>query len=223
MSWIFDVIEIIGVIAFAVAGSMMAIDREADFFGVLFCAFMTCFGGGVMRDLFIGGKMPAFFTDYHLETAVCAATSILVFFLAKFFKRVYIKREKLVDSIVNIFDALGLGIFVVYSTGVAIAANCSAFASIVIGMTAGTGGGLIRDLVLRDIPIILRKRIYAVAAIVGAAVYYVIAVYLSNELLATSLGLSVVFALRVCATVFKWNMPKAIVFSEVKLDGDEGN
>ena len=220
MGWLFDTIEIIGLVAFSISGTMMAIDHEVDLFGVLFCALMTCFGGGVMRDLFIGHTLPAFFTDYYIEISVCAATSVVVFVLAKLFKRVYIARERLVDSIVNIFDALGLGTFVSYGTGVAIAAGCSAFASIVIGMTAGVGGGIIRDLILRDIPIILRKRIYAIAAIAGAAAYYVIEVYLSNSLLAMSLCLAVVFTLRICATIFKWNMPKAIVFSELKADSD---
>ena len=212
MQEFFFVLETVGVIAFAIAGSIAAIDKETDIFGVLFLSFMTCFGGGMMRDLLID-RTPSFFTSYfHVLCGL--VTSLAVFAFAAAFKRKYIENEKIVENINNYFDAVGLGIFAV--TGVKICMDAgfdSALVAISLGMITSVGGGMIRDLCLREIPFVFNKRIYAVASTMGASVCFVLLSFTClPEYLSLLLGVITVVTIRILATVFHLDMPKAIVF-----------
>ena len=104
--------EWIGTAAFAVSGAMVAVDKHTDIFGVLFLAIITALGGGTLRDMIIGHCPPRMFTNYHylLMAAVCA---VAVFVLARIYKVRYVRSEKLIEQINNVFDAIGLGIFAV--------------------------------------------------------------------------------------------------------------
>ena len=214
MSLIFTIIEIIGVVSFSISGALMAIDKENDVFGVLFLSIITSFGGGITRDVIIG-QTPIFFTAYHL-VITAALTSLLVFFLAMIFKRQYVENEKVVNSINNYVDAAGLGVFVV--SGVKICISCGVtnpFAIIILGVLSGTGGSIMRDVIMREIPYVLRKRIYVMAAFFGCGLYYLLYTLGVDDLVAMPISAFMVFAVRVCATVFKWNMPKAIDFEKL--------
>ena len=219
MSEIFLAIEIIGVISFAVSGAMVAIDKETDLFGVIFLSIITCFGGGITRDLLIGNVPPMIFNNLYL-IAIAIVTSIAVFFIAMIFKRRYVKNEELISRINNYFDALGLGVFAVMGAKTCLdSGENSAFIIIVMGMITCIGGSMIRDFALKEIPFFLRKRIYCIAALLGAAIYYVLYVKLSlNEGIAMAIGALSVFVVRILATVFKLNVPKAIKFSELRED-----
>lgn len=220
---VFFAIEIIGVIAFAISGALVAIHRENDWFGVLFLALITTFGGGIMRDLIIGVTPPRFFTSMPIHVTVCAATALAVFIFAAVFKSAYVRNEQTVKKINNYFDAVGIAVFSVVSVRIVID-ECgpdNAFLAITMGMISAIGGGILRDLILRDIPFVLRKHVYAVAALAGAVLYYVLSVHLIGgselgELIAKISGVILVFVIRVLATVFKWNMPKAIIFSKMR-------
>ena len=109
MKWFF-ILEIIGTISFAVSGAMIAIKKKVDIFGVLFLGIITAFGGGLMRDITLGNLPPAMFrnTKYLLFATLA---SLIVFFTASLFKNKYIQNELLIDTINNIFDAIGLGAF----------------------------------------------------------------------------------------------------------------
>ena len=221
---IITVIEIIGVVSFSISGSIVAIDKEMDFIGVIFLAMITSFGGGVMRDLIIG-RTPAVFVSMPLYVIISIATSVTVFVLASVFKRVYVRKEELVTQINNFIDAAGIGAFTV--SGVRLCLDVcpekGAFLAIMMGMIASIGGGMVRDVCLRDIPFVFRKRIYALASLSGAVLYYLIAVYAfggseAGEIIASILGILLVFFVRVFATVFKWNMPKAINFKKMQAE-----
>ena len=219
---IVSIFEHIGVLAFAISGTLVAIDREMDIFGVVFLAFVTSFGGGIMRDLFLGQGMPLFFTESYVSLiVVCLISSLLVFFFAMLFKNVFIKEEKLIDNINNYIDAIGIGAFTVSGAKLAIdAGNESPFVIIVMGMIACIGGGMLRDIMLNDIPFVLRKRIYAIAAAAGAGVYYICYKLFipigMHDAVATTLGALTTVVIRVLATILKWSAPKAIKFSELR-------
>ena len=100
MTAVFTIIEIIGVISFAIAGAIEAINKESDLFGVVFLAIITTFGGGMIRDVMLN-QIPVFFTSYLL-VAVCFVTAILVFIVAAIFKNNFVKNEKLIGKINNI-------------------------------------------------------------------------------------------------------------------------
>ena len=215
--WI--ILEHIGVIAFAISGAIVAINREMDVFGVVFLSFITSFGGGIMRDLILNQGIPLFFTKAYMSLIIiCFATSLLVFFFAFLFKKKFVKNEKFLDSVNNYIDAFGIGAFTVSGAKLAIdAGHVNPFVPILMGMIACIGGGMLRDIMLGDVPFVLRKRIYALATAAGAAVYYLIWHFAPTyEAHAMIVGALVTIIIRFLATIFKWNMPKAINFSEFK-------
>lgn len=223
MELVLEIINIIGIMSFAAAGAMIAIDKETDCFGVIFLSVITCFSGGMLRDMLcgqaIGRTVPAFFTELKMEIIVCVCTAFVVFLLASIFKEHYVKDEATVDKINNVLDALGLGVFAAAGTGAY--AELGPFVAITMGLISSVGGSITRDIILRDIPLVLRKRVYAVACIIGSAVYYLIyAVFMkgmpSANVIATVSCMAVIFAIRICATLFHWNIPKAIDFAKIK-------
>ena len=228
MELVLDIINIIGIISFAAAGAMIAIDKETDLFGVVFLSVITCFGGGIMRDLLVGDaigrSIPVFFTELKMEIIVCVLTAFVVFLIAFVMKDRYIKEEETVGKINNVLDALGLGVFA--SVGTAAYMSLGPFIAILMGAISSFGGSLLRDVILRDIPFVLRKRVYAVAALVGSAVYYLVACVFMQEMrsadvVGTIACIIVIFTIRMCATVFRWNIPKAIDFSKINSKKEE--
>jgi uncharacterized membrane protein YeiH len=224
---IFLAIEILGVISFAVAGAIVAIDKETDIFGVVFLSLMTCFGGGIIRDITIGKNPPSFFRELEYQVIIAIGVALVVFILARVFKKKYIEKEQLVLNVNNYIDALAIGIFSV--SGVQTCLNffsaggreAGFMLCAILGMMSAVGGGMIRDLILRDIPFILRKRVYALAALIGASLYYVliIRVFPGNpvaKVISQIACILLVVLIRVLATKLEWNLPKAIEFSKLE-------
>ena len=210
------VIEIIGVISFAVAGAIEAINKETDLFGVIFLSLTTSFGGGIIRDVIIGNHVPVFFTSY-LFVSLCILTSLCVFIIAAVFKNKFIENEELIEKINNVFDAIGIGAFAVSGTKIAISCGCDEFlVAVLMGMISCVGGSMIRDFCLREIPFILTKKVYAVAALSGGACYWTMMHLEMNEIAAMVVSVLLVFVIRMLATIFNWNIPKAIDFSKLK-------
>lgn len=220
-----EIINIIGIISFAAAGAMVAIDKETDCFGVVLLSIITCFGGGVLRDMMVGSGLPAFFAGkLKMEIIVCICTAFVVFLLAFILKEKYVKEEDTVDKINNVLDALGLGVFA--SAGTIAYIQEGPFVAITMGLISSVGGSMIRDVILNDIPRVLRKRVYAVACIIGSAVYYLVYTVLmhgneSAKMIATIACMVVIFTIRMCATIFRWNIPKAIDFNKIKSESKE--
>ena len=219
METFFLIVYFIGIVSYGVSSAMTAIDRECDLFGVLFIAICTTFGGGMVRDVFLGIHPPLFFRDESLvDLAVCAGAALLVFLFAAVMKETFVRYEKQISRFNNIADAIGIGAFAVYGTRVSIENGFTRpFIAVSMGLVTGIVGGIIRDLCLNDVPFVMRKRVYAVAVVAGAVVYYVLAVSLSlGEIVATIAGILTTFGLRILATVFKWNIPVAIRFSKLE-------
>lgn len=225
METILLVINFLGIVSFAAAGAMIAIDHETDFFGVVFLSVVTCFGGGTLRDVIagqaIGRRIPAFFTDMNAEIVFCIITAVITFVIAAIFKRQYVEKEAAVEKINNVLDALGIGVFAAAGTGAYL--ELGPLVAIIMGLLSSIGGSIIRDIMLNTVPFVLTKRIYAVAILVGSSVYYLIAKVImpdaqSCDVIATVACIAVIFSIRMCATAFKWNMPKAIRFSELRVE-----
>ncbi len=208
---IFHICEFVGTVAFAVSGAMVSINKRVDLFGVLFLGMITALGGGAVRDVLLGQLPPAMFSNYTYVTAAIA-TALAVFIAARILRERYILKEALIEQINNVFDALGLGVFAVVGADLAISAGYAdnGFLVVFMGMTTAIGGGVLRDLLLREIPFVLKKRIYALAAICGALVYYLGWLTALPNTLALFAGVATTFVLRLLATIFKWNLPKAL-------------
>ena len=212
------IMEYLGVVAFAISGTLVSIEKETDVFGVLVLAFITSFGGGVIRDLILGLPTPGFFTKSYVPAIlICLATVIIVVAFAMCFKNVFLEKEAFISTINNYIDAVGLGAFTVSGVKLAISVGHSEpFIAIMMGLIACIGGGMIRDVCLGTIPFVLRKRIYAIAALAGAAVYYLLWYLNVGEAIAMVVGALTTVLIRVLATVFKLNIPKAINYSQIR-------
>lgn len=207
-----NVLSFIGVAAFAASGAMAGISRKTDLLGVIILAATTATGGGVMRDILLGFIPPKVFLapTYFF---IAALVGIVLFAFAYFFCDEYNKRENFIDKLNNIFDALGLGIFVALGTQTAIESGYvqNMFLSVMIGTLTGVGGGFLRDIMILRIPVILRKHIYASAALLGSTVFYILHLFSIKYSYSLVISAMVTFILRMLATRFKWNLPKILL------------
>ena len=209
------ILEIIGAIAFSISGAMVAIRRKTDLFGVILLTIITAHGGGLTRDVIFSFSPPAIF-GMKSYIILCIAIAVVVFLFARKFSRTYLENELRIEHINDVFDALGLGIFAVIGVKVAIDKGHidDALICITCGLLTGICGGMLRDVLTNNTPFVLVKRIYAIAALAGASVYYLLHIYGGaihiGENLALVVGVLVTFILRILAMTFKWNMPIAI-------------
>lgn len=207
--YFFHCVEIVGTVAFAASGAMLAIDRDLDLFGVLLLGVTTAVGGGVMRDVLLGTFPPNAFSN-SIYVAVAFVTALAVFMFAFLQEGRYWKQRARLDRIVNLLDAIGLGIFSVVGAQTAINRGFgrNAFLCIFMGMMTGVGGGILRDMMSQTIPFVLKKRIYAVASIAGAGSYYSLIQTGTSRTLSMLAGLLITVAIRMLATHYAWDLPK---------------
>ncbi len=203
------VCELIGTAAFAISGSLIAIERKLDLFGVGLLGILTALGGGVIRDLLIGNLPPVFFYSY--EYLLIAFIVSLIVFIISAKIRLKERAEKTVRIITLLFDSLGLGVFSVAGVNAAIEAGYgnNAFLVIFIGMTTAVGGGILRDVMSNATPYVLQKHIYATAAIAGSGLYYILdqALKINSEIAILS-SISFVIIIRCLAAHYHWSLPK---------------
>ena len=206
---VYRICDILGTAAFAVCGAMVASRKGVDLFGIIFLAEITALGGGMTRDLLLGQPPPALFTNTR-ALVIALVMALAVFFLIRYHREFYFKEVEAVERINNLVDAVGLGLFAVSGCQVAIAARYGdqPFLTICMGTLTAVGGGLLRDIILREIPFIFTKHVYAVAAICGASVYYALHILETGESVATVISVLVTFILRYLATTYRWNLPK---------------
>ena len=161
--------------------------------------------------MLIGYFPPRMFTNFHYVLLACLC-AIIVFAIARTFKERYVARERMIEQINNVFDAIGLGVFAVSGARIGMEAGFAdnMFLTTFLGTTTAIGGGMIRDVLLREMPFVLKKRVYAVAAILGALGYALLLRVGLGEVAAYGLGMLITTAVRMLATVFKWNLPKAL-------------
>lgn len=206
---IYFIVEILGTIAFATSGAMVAISKKVDVFGVLVLSAITALGGGCIRDVLIGSLPPRMFSDYRY-VIVATVVALFVFVVAYIFRDLYEKGQKTVDSVNNYIDAVGLGIFTVTGVQVAIESGykSNAILAICLGVITGIGGGVLRDVMLGEIPFVLKKRIYALASIAGGITYYSLSFTSLGRTRSIIIAVAVTFVIRLLATIFKLNLPK---------------
>ncbi len=202
------IIEIIGTIAFAVSGAMVAINRKMDIFGVCVLGVTTAVGGGMIRDVCLGMVPNSLLQPIYIEVAIITT---LVVFLVVYFRKVQskVRYRKVYDNIMMAMDSLGLGIFT--AVGAAKGVNNghvdSTLLLIFLGAITGVGGGLVRDMMAGVEPYILTKDIYACASIVGAFAF-VWSYRAFGEVFAMICCTVVVVVIRYIARHYQWNLPK---------------
>lgn len=209
-------IEIIGTVAFAITGVITALEKKFDIFGAIVLGTVTAVGGGILRDLILGYTPPmAFRKSVYAITAV--VTSLAVFVIAYFFGKRIKKHYDVYSQVINIFDSIGLSVFVIGGVNSAISCGFgeNMFLSVFVGTLTGVGGGVLRDIMAGRVPKILRKRVYALAAIIGAIIYYLLIHYnIFSTTQAVIIGAGSVLVIRILATIFHWNLPTVKNFDE---------
>lgn len=206
---IFEGSEVIGTIAFAASGAMLAIDRRMDIFGVLFLGATVACGGGIVRDIILGVLPPnAFVNAIYVIVAVITALAVFLFAYCKGER--YWANVKAIDHAINWLDAIGLGIFSVIGSRAAMECGYgdNIFLCTMMGMMTGCGGGILRDIFSDTIPAVFTKRVYAVASILGSIAYYAVIHMHVSGAPSMLIGMMVTIVIRVLSTTYEWSLPK---------------
>lgn len=193
-------LDVIGTFVFAISGAAAGVKKRLDLFGVVLLAFLAGNAGGVMRDVLIGAVPPAALNNWPYFAASLLAG------LATFLWHPGVAR---VQRVVLLFDALGLATFAVSGTQKALAYDVHPISAALLGMLTGIGGGMLRDLLVNDIPVVLRAELYAVAALAGAVVVVAGHMLEWRSTPTAIAGAAVCFAMRFIAIRRGWHLPVA--------------
>lgn len=208
---VFFLMEMIGTVAFACSGAMVAIEKRLDLLGIIVLGETTAVGGGMIRDIIIGIHPPALFVDPIY--VIAAFVSVMVLFVAVryFYQSADILESPMYEAVLNLLDAIGLGAFTVVGIDTAVGAGFGEykFLMIFLGVITGVGGGILRDMMAGQTPAVLRKHVYACASIAGAVCYVILMNY-TGEGPAMVVSAILVTVIRVLARHYKWNLPRAI-------------
>jgi uncharacterized membrane protein YeiH len=196
------ILDLMGTFVFALAGATAAARRQLDIFGVLVVAFAAACSGGIARDVLIGATPPAAISDWrYLATSMVAG--IVAF-------RWHGAIERMANP-VRVFDAAGLALFAVAGTQKALAFDLNPVMAALLGMLTGIGGGVARDLLLAQIPTVLRSDLYAVTALAGAAVVVLGDRFGFSPVASAIVGALLCFTLRLMAIHRNWHLPKPLL------------
>ncbi|ABA87863.1 membrane protein, UPF0126 and UPF0126 domain-containing [Syntrophotalea carbinolica DSM 2380] len=194
-------LDLVGTGAFAASGAVAGIRRKMDLFGVMVLGLVTAIGGGTLRDLLLGDNPPfCFKNEVYLYLAL--GVSLLTFAL---YRHMTAMHQPLLY-----FDAIGLGTFVVIGTEKALHFDLGLLGAVIMGVITATAGGVIRDVLANQIPLILRKEIYASACLAGGTLLVLL---IQNGLprpMALLIAAATVIALRLLAIRFNWALPRAL-------------
>jgi uncharacterized membrane protein YeiH len=194
------VLELVGLAVFAASGALAAVRARLDVFGVVVLGLTTALGGGIIRDVLLGITPPTTLRGWpYLVVPIATALGVFAFH----------PQVARLRKAVLLLDAVGLGLFTVSGTATALAVGVPAYTACLIGMTAGIGGGAMRDLLLREIPLVLRREIYALAALAGAVVVVAGARLGLPSAAVTAVGATLVVLIRLIALWRRWNAPVA--------------
>ncbi len=194
----FQLLDIIGTMAFAMSGALTAMNKKMDPFGVFIVAFVTAVGGGTLRDVLIGRTPVGWMLDLKYAYVIIAAVILSIIFRKKF--------DRLRTSLF-LFDTIGLGVFTLIGLEKGINIGLHPMICIALGTMTACFGGVIRDILCTEIPVIFRKEIYATICIFGGTVFFLLRkLNLDNDVLYLTTSL-VIIIVRLMAVKYKWSLP----------------
>jgi len=193
--------DIAGTLVFAIEGAMAAVNGKLDLIGIVVLAFCTALGGGLVRDILLGALPPAALRDWRYP-AIPIVAAVLVFFLDRYVRAI--------PAAIQVLDAAGLALFAVAGTVKARLHKMNALVAIMLGTITAVGGGTIRDVLLNQIPNVLRIEVYATAALVGSACMLAARKLRVPSNAAAAIGGGVCFLLRILGIWRHWNLPRAL-------------
>ncbi|MGB5170318.1 MAG: trimeric intracellular cation channel family protein [Eudoraea sp.] len=192
------IMDLLGTVAFAISGVMVAMDKRLDLFGVFIVAFVTAVGGGTLRDLLIGNTPVVWMREY-----VYIFTIIITVILAILF------REKLryLRKSLFLFDTLGIGLYTMVGIEQGLQAQLFPIMCIALGTMTASFGGVIRDILCNEIPVIFRKEIYATACVVGGTSYFLLRNLPIPDQYVYVMAILIVVGIRLTAVKYKIALP----------------
>ena len=204
-----QILEIVGTIAFAVTGAVVSIRANLDLFGVLFVGCISAVGGGIMRDLLLGSTPPAIFSNLPI-LLVAVLSALGVFLFAYFYHKKFDDMKERLESVNNVFDAFGLAAFAVMGTEIGFVKGVAdnAVLTLTIGLLTAVGGGILRDVLTDSTPYIFKKHVYALAALGGSGLYYVLRLFMTDTLVPSLLAMLLIVSVRLLARKYLWSLPK---------------
>ncbi|WP_394348878.1 trimeric intracellular cation channel family protein [Aequorivita antarctica] len=200
------IIDILGTIAFAISGVLTALNKRLDPFGILIIAFVTAVGGGTLRDILIDAPV-AWMRDL---------TYVYVIFLATVLAVIFRKRLNHIRRSLFLFDTIGIALYTIVGVEKGIAAGFHPIICVALGTMTACFGGVIRDILCNEIPIIFRKEIYATACILGATAYFLLHATPISENFIVVISGSIIFIVRLLAVYFKLSLPSIYRKDEIQ-------
>jgi uncharacterized membrane protein YeiH len=200
-----DILEFLGTFAFAVSGIRMASNKEFDWFGAYVVGVATAIGGGTLRDIQLGITPFWMTSPFYLLCSLLALACVI-------YLRTQLNRW---SRTMLIFDTIGLALFTVVGIDKTLALGFPMWVAIVMGCLTGVAGGVLRDILIREVPLIFREELYATPTLVGGGVYWLTAWIITNyELRITSYGIPAIVAgasilvLRLLSVHYGWSLPR---------------
>ena len=194
----FYILDILGTIAFAISGVLIAMNKKMDAFGILIIAFVTAVGGGTLRDILIGETPVSWMKDMNYTYAIFGSAIFAVIFKSKI---------NYLRTSLFLFDTIGIGLYTVVGVEKGINADLHPIICVALGTISACFGGVIRDILCNEIPVIFRKEIYATACIIGGFSYFVFRqLPIDNNIIFMVAG-AIVIAIRIFAVKFKISLP----------------
>lgn len=200
MSTFIYLLDLLGTFAFAISGGLAGTKKNMDLYGIAVLASVTAVGGGTIRDVLLGRTPPFIFKDYNYLIVALVAT-LMVFF--------YHHTVERYQDLLLMMDALGLAVFTMIGIMIGLEHHIGYPGAILMGVMTGTAGGMIRDVLQGEIPLVLQKTVYASACIAGGILFTVLTLFDINMGLNIALSASCTFGIRMLAITQNWNLPHA--------------
>jgi uncharacterized membrane protein YeiH len=194
-------LNLIGIFFFTISGALAARDKKHyhDYFGVFFTGFITAIGGGTLRDMMLGAYPISWLNDENILISI-----IIAFVFTLLFKKYIVKLRRTLF----LFDTVGVGIYTILGVQKSLEYHVNPFAAVILGLISAVFGGVIRDTLLNEIPLIFAKEIYATACIFGAVLFVGMLYLKVDPTVATTISMSLIIVIRVIAVKYKLALPK---------------
>lgn len=192
------VIDVLGTVAFAISGVLVSMEKKLDLFGVFIIAFVTSVGGGTLRDLLIGNTPVSWMTEpiYVITISLTVIGAI-----------VFVNQLRYLRKSLFLFDTIGIGLYTMVGLEKGLAAGLSPVMCIILGTITASFGGVIRDILCNEIPVIFRKEVYATICLLGGVIYFTIIQFPIDSQYAYAAAIISIIAMRILAVKFKISLP----------------
>ena len=196
---LFYTFELLGDVVFAISGANVAAEKKMDIFGCAILAFATTIGGGTLRDMMLGITPVSWTRDLYTIQAIFLGIVCAYFLKGKM---------KNITNIIFLFDTIGIALFTIIGIEKALSVQVQPIVALMMGISTAVFGGMLRDVLAGEIPLVLRKEVYATACLAGGILYIILKKTNINEEINIILTAFVIFIIRFLAVRYKWSLPR---------------